>query len=159
MDVYIKGLIDSYLIYKCERYDVKGKKYLNSNAKYYVVDVGLRTALLGSNDRDLGHILENVVYLELIRRGYRVSAGKVNSMITNSSGKKERTTIEIDFIAKKNRIIEYYQVALTTLDKNILDRELKPLEGVRDNYSSFMCEETKKTRVIQGCFIMKFMLY
>lgn len=79
IDVYLKGLLDSYLLYKCERYDIKGKKYLESNAKYYVVDVGLRTALLGQKNVDAGHILENIVYLELLRRGYKVSVGKVYS--------------------------------------------------------------------------------
>lgn len=138
LDIYIKGMIDSYLIYKCDRYDIKGKKYLNSNAKYYVVDVGLRTALLGANDRDLGHILENIVYLELLRRGYRVSVGKVNSKVINNKGKKERKTIEVDFIAKKNNLTEYYQVALNALEPDILQRELSPLEEIKDNYPKFL---------------------
>jgi predicted AAA+ superfamily ATPase len=138
LDIYIKGMIDSYLIYKCDRYDIKGKKYLNSNAKYYVVDVGLRAALLGANDRDLGHILENIVYLELLRRGYRVSVGKVNSKVVNNNGKKERKTIEVDFIAKKNNLTEYYQVALNALEPEILKRELSPLEEIKDNYPKFL---------------------
>lgn len=138
LDIYIKGMIDSYLIYKCDRYDIKGKKYLNSNAKYYVVDVGLRAALLGANDRDLGHILENIVYLELLRRGYRVSVGKVNSKVINNNGKKERKTIEVDFIAKKNNLTEYYQVALNALEPYILQRELSPLEEIKDNYPKFL---------------------
>ena len=138
LDIYIKGMIDSYLIYKCDRYDIKGKKYLNSNAKYYVVDVGLRAALLGANDRDLGHILENIVYLELLRRGYRVSVGKVNSKVINNNGKKERKTIEVDFIAKKNNLTEYYQVALNALEPEILRRELSPLEEIKDNYPKFL---------------------
>ena len=138
LDIYIKGMIDSYLIYKCDRYDIKGKKYLNSNAKYYVVDAGLRAALLGSSDRDLGHILENIVYLELLRRGYRVSVGKVNSKVINNNGKKERKTIEVDFIAKKNNLTEYYQVALNALEPEILERELRPLEEIKDNYPKFL---------------------
>lgn len=76
--------------------------------------------------------------MELVRRGYRVSVGKLSSTTTNSNGKKERATIEVDFIAKKNKTTEYYQVALTTLDKNILDREFKPLEKIRDNYPKFL---------------------
>ena len=138
LDIYIKGMIDSYLIYKCDRYDIKGKKYLNSNAIYYVVDAGLRAALLGSSDRDLGHILENIVYLELLRRGYRVSVGKVNSKVINNNGKKERKTIEVDFIAKKNNLTEYYQVALNALEPEILKRELRPLEEIKDNYPKFL---------------------
>ena len=138
LDIYIKGMTDSYLIYKCDRYDIKGKKYLNSNAKYYVVDVGLRAALLGANDRDFGHILENIVYLELLRRGYRVSVGKVNSKVINNNGKKERKTIEVDFIAKKNNLTEYYQIALNALEPEILKRELSPLEEIKDNYPKFL---------------------
>ncbi len=138
LDNYIKGLLDSYLLYKCDRYDIKGKKYLDSNAKYYVVDIGLRNILLGNNDKDLGHILENIVYLELIRRGYRVSVGKVNNKVIKNNGKSERKTIEIDFIAQKNNLIEYYQVALTTLDIEVLKRELKPLEEIKDNYPKFI---------------------
>lgn len=92
IDVYLKGLLDSYLLYKCERYDIKGKKYLDSNAKYYAVDVGLRTALLGQKNVNAGHILENIVYLELLRRGYKVSVGKVYS-----AGKN----LEVDFVAQK----------------------------------------------------------
>lgn len=138
LSIYLKGMQDSYLIYKCDRYDIKGKKYLDSNAKYYVVDVGLRAALLGSNDRDLGHILENIVYLELLRRGYKVSVGKVNSKVISNNGKKERKTIEVDFIAKKNDLTEYYQVALNALEPHVLERELKPLEEIKDNYPKFL---------------------
>lgn len=130
IDTYMKGLLDSYLIYKCDRYDIKGKKYLESNAKYYVVDAGLRTALLGKNDRDFGHVLENIVYLELLRRGYKVSVGKVYS------GNK---AVEVDFVAQKaGGEIEYYQVALYTLDPETLERELTPLEAIKDNYPKFI---------------------
>lgn len=138
LDNYLKGLVDSYLIYKCDRYDIKGKKYLDANSKYYVVDLGLRNAILGNNERDLGHILENIVYLELLRRGYRVSIGKVNSKIIKNNGKSERKTIEVDFIAKKNNNTEYYQVALNVLGTDILNRELSPLEEINDNYPKFL---------------------
>ncbi len=130
IDTYLKGLMDSYLLYKCERYDIKGKKYLDSNAKYYVVDAGLRTALLGQKDMDFGHVLENVVYLELLRRGYCVSVGKINS-----GGK----TLEVDFVAQKaGGNIEYYQVALYTLDPQVLEREVAPLAAINDNYPKFI---------------------
>jgi len=138
LDNYLKGLTDSYLIYKCDRYDIKGKKYLDLNSKYYVSDIGLRNALLGKNDRDMGHILENIVYLELLRRGYRVSVGKINSKVVKNNGKSERKTIEVDFIAKKDNIIEYYQVALNALESEILNRELSPLEEIKDNYPKFL---------------------
>lgn len=130
IDTYIQGLLDSFLMYKCDRYDIKGKQYLDSNAKYYVADIGLRTALLGIKDMDAGHILENVVYLELIRRGYEVSVGKLVK-----SGKN----IEVDFVAKKSGgLVEYYQVALNVLEPQILQRELSSLEAIDDNYPKFL---------------------
>lgn len=130
IDVYLKGLLDSYLLYKCERYDIKGKKYLDSNAKYYVVDTGLRGTLLGQKNGDYGHILENVVYLELLRRGYKVSVGRIYS-----AGKN----LEVDFVAQKaGGQVEYYQVALYALEPETLNRELAPLEAIDDNYPKFI---------------------
>ena len=130
IDTMVQGLLDSFLLYKCDRYDIKGKQYLGSNAKYYVADIGLRTALLGIKDMDQGHILENVVYLELLRRGYQVSVGKIV---------KGGKNIEVDFVAKKSGgIVEYYQVALNVLGTNILERELAPLEAIEDNYPKFL---------------------
>ena len=126
---YIQGLLDSYLMYKCDRYDIKGKQILDGNAKYYVADAGLRAALLGHEDMDQGHILENVVYLELLRRGYKVSVGKI------SKGNKN---IEVDFVAQKSGgEIEYYQVAYA-LEPEVLKRELAPLEEIEDNYPKFL---------------------
>ena len=127
LNTYVKGLLDSYLMYKCERYDIKGKRILESNAKYYVADIGLRTALLGRSDEDLGRVLENIVYLELLRRGYSVSVGKIKDA-------------EVDFVATKaGGQIEYYQVAWTVLgDLNTLKRELASLEEIRDNYPKFL---------------------
>ena len=130
IDTMVQGLLDSFLLYKCDRYDIKGKQYLDSNAKYYVADIGLRTALLGIKDMDQGHILENVVYLELLRRGYQVSVGKIV---------KGGKNIEVDFVAKKSGgIVEYYQVALNVLGTDILERELVPLEAIEDNYPKFL---------------------
>lgn len=126
---YIQGLLDSYLMYKCDRYDIKGKQILDGNAKYYVADAGLRAALLGHEDMDQGHILENVVYLELLRRGYKVSVGKIN---------KGNKNIEVDFVAQKSGgEIEYYQVAYA-LEPEVLKRELAPLEEIEDNYPKFL---------------------
>lgn len=130
IDRIIEGLLDSFLMYKCDRYDIKGKQYLDSNSKYYVADIGLRTALLGIKDMDAGHILENVVYLELIRRGYEVSVGKIH---------KGSKLVEVDFVAKKSGgIVEYYQVALNVLGSELLERELAPLEAIDDNYPKFL---------------------
>lgn len=140
IDVYIKGLLDSFLMYKCERYDIKGKKLLNGDAKYYVVDAGLRYALLGDKDTDAGHILENVVYLELIRRGYNVSVGKIQTTVKNDEGKAERKTIEVDFVATKpGGQTEYYQVAWSIMgNEDVMKREYRSLEQIKDNYPKYL---------------------
>jgi predicted AAA+ superfamily ATPase len=119
---YISAFLESYLLYKVDRFDVKGKAVLSSGYKYYVVDSGFRHFLLGKKaSQDMGHILENVVYLELLRRGYKVYTGKVDDL-------------EIDFVAENLEGIEYYQVSLTTRDENTLTRELKPLQKTADFY-------------------------
>ncbi len=140
LNAYIKGLLDSYLMYKCEKYDLKGKRILESDAKYYVADIGLRTTLLGRPDVDFGHALENVVYLELIRRGYDVKTGKVKTKSIKIEGKTQTKTIEIDFIATKaGGKTEYYQVAWSVLgDINTLKRELGALEEINDNYPKYL---------------------
>jgi len=137
---YIQGLLNSYLMYKCSRYDIKGKQHLDANSKYYVCDIGLKTALLGNEETDIGRALENVVYLELLRRGYRVSVGNVKSKVVQTNGKYERKTIEVDFVAQKpGGEVEYYQVALYALaSEETLRRELAPLEEIDDNYPKFL---------------------
>lgn len=122
---YLSALVDSLILYKANRYDIKGKQYLETQEKYYVVDIGLRYFLLGSKYVDMGHILENVVYLELIRRGYKVFIGKVGNL-------------EIDFVAEKNGEIEYYQVAQTVIDITTLARELTPLNSIKDHNPKFL---------------------
>ncbi len=107
------------------RYDVRGKELLRINAKYYSVDATLRNLIVGSTGRDTGHILENIVFLELIRRGYTVYVGQL------AKG-------EIDFVAEKAGITEYYQVSETVLDPNTLNRELAPLEAINDQYPKFL---------------------
>ncbi len=119
---YISAFIDSFLIYKAERFDVKGKNLLARDYKYYVVDQGLRSYLLGKKaDSDMGHILENIVYLELLRRGYKVYVGKVDDL-------------EVDFVAENRDGLKYYQVALSTRDEKVLERELKSLQKTGDHY-------------------------
>ena len=127
----VDALMDSYLVFKAGRYDIKGKEFLKTQEKYYVVDIGLRYYMLGqSSGRDMGHILENVVYLELLRRGYDVYIGKYDDL-------------EVDFVAKKPENTVYYQVALTIRGENdkangILDRELMPLKRIDDNYPKYI---------------------
>lgn len=118
---YLEGLTDSLLMYQANRYDIKGKAYLQLQSKYYLADMGLRYYLLGTRNVDQGHILENVVYLELIRRGYRVYVGKIG-------------TAEVDFVAQDYEgNLEYYQVSWSVRDNVTLSRELAPLETITDH--------------------------
>ena len=123
---YISAFVESFLIYKAERFDVKGKNLLARDYKYYVVDQGLRSYLLGKKaDSDMGHILENIVYLELLRRGYKVYVGKVDDL-------------EVDFVAENRDGLKYYQVALTVRDEKVLERELKSLQKTGDHYPKYL---------------------
>ena len=121
VEKYLEALTESYILYQAKRYNIKGKQYLKTLEKYYVVDVGLRFMLLGSKQMDAGHILENVVYLELLRRGYDVYVGKINEF-------------EVDFVAQNSRGTSYFQVALPVRDEKTLQRELRPLQSIRDHY-------------------------
>ena len=118
---YLDMLEKAYIIYPVKRYDIKGKEQLKNLAKYYVVDTGIRNMLMGYSDSDFGHVLETVVYLELIRRGYQVFIGKWYEL-------------EVDFIAVKQDEKKYYQVCLTLIDEKVKERELAPLKAIPDNY-------------------------
>ena len=123
---YITAFLESFLIYKAERFDVKGKNLLVRDYKYYAVDTGLRSFLLGQkSDKDMGHILENIVYLELLRRGYKVYVGKVDEF-------------EIDFVAENREGLKYYQVSLSVRDEAVLKRELRALEKTGDHYPKYL---------------------
>lgn len=126
VEKYITAFIESFLIYKAERFDVKGKNLLARDYKYYVVDQGLRSYLLGKKaDSDMGNILENIVYLELLRRGYRVYVGKVDDL-------------EVDFVAESRDGLKYFQVALTVRDEKVLQRELRSLQKTGDHYPKYL---------------------
>ena len=123
---YISALLEAFLLYKVDRFDTKGKNVLSSGYKYYIVDLGFRTHLLGKKaGQDMGHILENIVYLELLRRGYKVYTGKVDDL-------------EIDFVAENKNGLEYYQVSLTTREEKTLERELRPLQKTGDFYPKYL---------------------
>jgi predicted AAA+ superfamily ATPase len=122
---YIEALTEAFVLYRAGRYDIKGKQHLKSLEKYYLVDVSLRRLLLGDKNADIGHILENIVYLELLRRGYTVSIGKVEDK-------------EIDFIAASGGDKVYYQVAASILDPVTFEREIAPLKKVADHYPKFI---------------------
>ena len=131
VSAYVEALIDSFFIYKANRYDIKGKEFLKTQEKYYAIDIGLRYYMLGQGSgKDMGHILENVVYLELLRRGYKVYIGKYDDL-------------EVDFVAKNSEETVYYQVTLTTREATaghdlILERELAPLKKIDDNYPKYI---------------------
>jgi len=125
VEKYLTALIDTFIIYQAKRYDVKGKQYLKTLEKYYVVDIGMRGMLLGNRNFDAGHILENVVYLELLRRGNKVFVGKVDAF-------------EVDFVAMNQKGITYFQVAATVRDKDTLARELRPLQKITDSYPKYI---------------------
>lgn len=125
VDNYLRALTDSYIFYKADRYDIKDKQYLKTLGKYYIVDMGIRNMLLSGSASDIGHLIENLVYLELLRRGYKVNIGKLAEK-------------EVDFVARDMTGITYYQVAATVLDENTLKRELEPLEKIPDHYPKIL---------------------
>ena len=122
---YVEALTDSFLFYNVQRFNIKGKNLLKTIGKYYIVDTGLRNYLLSTINTDIGHQIENIVYLELRRRGYRVNIGKVDNK-------------EIDFVATKLDSKEYYQVSASVLDKDVFKREISSLEKINDNYPKFL---------------------
>lgn len=125
VESYLSALTDSYILYKVNRYDIKGKQHLTTGGKYYIADIGLRYFLLGTKPTDIGHILENIVYLELLRRGYEVHVGKIGDS-------------EVDFIAINDEGEEYYQVAQSVMDENTLKRELSSLDSIKDHNPKYL---------------------
>ena len=125
IDNYLKMLENAFIIYKANRYDLKGKMFLKTLEKYYIVDIGIRNKLIGLRNTDYGHVLENIVYLELLRRGYEVTIGKIGSL-------------EVDFVASKPNEKIYYQVSATIMDEKTRERELRPLESISDNYPKYI---------------------
>ena len=122
---YLQMLENAYIIYKAPRYDIKGKELLKTLEKYYIVDTGIRNVTLGFRNSDFGHIIENIVYFELLRRGYDVTIGKTDAL-------------EVDFIATKSNNKKYFQVTYTMLEENVKQRELNPLRQINDNYEKIV---------------------
>lgn len=125
VQAYVGALLESYIFYEVKRFDIKGKEYLRTLGKYYIADIGLRNYLLGFRDRDTGHVLENIVYFELLRRGYDVAIGKIDNG-------------EIDFIASNTEEKLYIQVTESMNNEEVRRRELAPLQKVRDNYEKLI---------------------
>jgi len=125
IDNYLRMLEKAFIIYKANRYDLKGKKFLKTLEKYYIVDIGIRNKLTGLRDTDYGHVLENIVYLELLNRGYKIAIGKIGPL-------------EVDFIATKTNEKIYYQVSATIMNEDTRKRELRPLKKIDDNYPKYV---------------------
>ena len=149
ISAYINALLESYIFYEVKRFDIKGKDYLRTLGKYYIVDPGLRTYLLGNRGGDVGHILENIVYLELLRRGYEVAIGKVGDK-------------EIDFIATKMNEKKYIQVTDNMNAPETRARELAPLQAIPDNYEKIViamdCDLIQDVDGIQIIKVLDFLL-
>ena len=125
VQAYIAALLESYFFYEIKRFDIKGKEYLRTLGKYYIVDIGLRNFLLGFRNRDSGHAIENAVYFELLRRGYDVAIGKIDNQ-------------EVDFIATTADDKLYIQVTESMQSEDVRKRELAPLQKIRDNYEKIV---------------------
>lgn len=125
VEKYLQALEEAFIIYRAQRFNIKGRQYLRGNEKYYAVDISLRTMLLGRRGFDVGHILENIIYLELLRRGYAVYVGKVDSL-------------EVDFAAVSPQETIYIQVAATVRDDQTLERELRSLQKIADHYPKLL---------------------
>lgn len=125
VEKYVSALTESFVLYEARRYDILGKEQLARLEKYYLVDLGLRRVVLGNRAMDVGHVLENVVYLELVRRGFEVYVGKADDT-------------EVDFVAKNEEGFQYFQVAATVRDSAVLKRELRSLQKIQDSYPKLL---------------------
>lgn len=139
IDSYMKALCDAYIFYKVDRFDIKGRQHLKTLGKYYIIDTGIRNLLLSSGASDIGHLIENVAYFELVRRGYKVNIGKLSEK-------------EVDFVAKNSNGLEYYQVSASVLDETTLRRELSPLESIQDHFPKILLtlDEVPKSANFNG---------
>ncbi|MCY1153094.1 MAG: ATP-binding protein [Sphaerochaetaceae bacterium] len=142
VESYISEFVNSYLIYKVKRYDIKGKNYLKSLEKYYVCDIGIRNTFIGNKNIDIGHILENIVFLELKRRYKEIYVGKIYSA-------------EVDFVALNSSGINYYQVSASVRDSKTLEREIKSLSLIKDHFPKYLLTlDRDPIRTLNGITIM-----
>lgn len=125
VDNYLQLMCDAHMLYQCERYDIRGRERLKTNGKYYVVDMGLRNKLIGYREGNLGHVIENIVYLQLLRLGYEVTVGK-------------NMSTEVDFIAVKESSKLYFQVSLTALEEITFNREMNSMLKINDQYPKYL---------------------
>lgn len=132
VDDYVDALTESFIFYPAERFDIVGKQLLKVNKKFYIVDLGLRNHILPRRNYDFGFTLENVVYFELLRRGYQVMIGKLGSR-------------KVDFVAEKHGECSYYQVTADMTAQETFDREMRPLTQIRDNYEKVVLTAERLT--------------
>lgn len=125
VDDYMDALAESYIFYPAERFDIVGKEILKSSKKWYIVDLGIRNHILPRKNYDLGFSIENIVYFELLRRGYKVNIGKYGNS-------------EVDFVAQKNGVLTYYQVTADMTNETTFEREMTPLKNIKDNYEKIV---------------------
>ena len=138
IDRYLGYFTDAFLIYRANRYDVKGKKYMQTPVKYYYADVGLRNARLGFRQQEETHIMENVLFLDLIRRGYDVDVGMVEQNVKTDEGKKIRKQLEVDFVVNRGESRYYIQSALTVSDSEKRQQEISSLIHIPDSFEKIV---------------------
>lgn len=138
INTYINHLIDAFMINKAERYDVKGKKYISTPSKYYFTDVGLRNARLNFRQQEENHIMENIIYNELLVRGYNIDVGVVEHIVTDKVGKRQRKQLEVDFVCNQGNQRYYIQSALAIPDKEKMEQEQNSLTKINDSFKKII---------------------
>jgi predicted AAA+ superfamily ATPase len=134
ISTYIDYFIDAFILKKAERYDIKGRKYIGAQQKYFFSDVGLRNARLNFRQQEENHIMENIIYNELTARGFSVDVGVVETMVTNAEGKRQRSQLEVDFVCQRGQSRYYIQSALTVADENKRLQEIHSLTKINDSF-------------------------
>jgi len=134
ISTYIDYFIDAFILKKAERYDIKGRKYIGAQQKYFFSDVGLRNARLNFRQQEENHIMENIIYNELTARGFSVDVGVVETMVTNAEGKRQRSALEVDFVCQRGQSRYYIQSALTVADENKRLQEIHSLTKINDSF-------------------------
>lgn len=134
ISTYIDYFIDAFILKKAERYNIKGRKYIGAQQKYFFSDVGLRNARLNFRQQEENHIMENIIYNELTARGFSVDVGVVDTMVTNAEGKRQRSQLEVDFVCQRRQVRYYIQSALTVADETKRLQEINSLTKIKDSF-------------------------
>ncbi len=134
ISTYIDHFIDAFILKKAERYDIKGRKYIGAQQKYFFSDVGLRNARLNFRQQEENHIMENIIHNELTARGFSIDVGVVETMVTNAEGKRQRSQLEVDFVCQRGQVRYYIQSALTVADETKRLQEINSLTKIKDSF-------------------------